>query len=108
MKLAIALDLPTPAQNLALVQNIVSNFTPEQLKRICLKIGLGTFTAMRTNREDLVGPDLVQHIRSLSVDYEICLDLKLFDIPNTMANTAQRIAEMGVNLFTVHASAGTT
>ena len=34
--------------------------------------------------------------------------MKLYDIPNTMADSAEEIAKMGVDMFNVHASAGKT
>ena len=34
------------------------------------------------------------------------LDLKLYDIPNTMADAAESIMGLGVDMFNVHASAG--
>jgi len=37
---------------------------------------------------------------------KIFLDLKLYDIPNTMADAAEEIARLGVDMFNIHASAG--
>jgi orotidine-5'-phosphate decarboxylase len=34
------------------------------------------------------------------------LDLKLYDIPNTMADASEEIAKLGVDMFNIHASAG--
>jgi len=34
------------------------------------------------------------------------LDLKLYDIPNTMADASEEIAKIGVDMFNIHASAG--
>ena len=38
--------------------------------------------------------------------YNIFLDLKLYDIPNTMADSAEEITKLDVDMFNVHASAG--
>ena len=39
-------------------------------------------------------------------DFKIFLDLKLYDIPNTMADAAEEIAKIGVDMINVHASSG--
>lgn len=93
MKLVVALDLPTPDANLDLVEKL----RPER-RSLALKVGLNTFTAL--------GPPFVQALKKF--DFEVILDLKLYDIPNTMANAAKQIAALGVDMFTIHASAGPT
>ena len=46
-------------------------------------------------------------ITSYSIHYTKLYDLKLYDIPNTMADAAQEIAQFGlVDMFNLHASAG--
>ena len=60
------------------------------------KIGLQLFS--RT------GPTLSRYI--LAQDKHVFLDLKLHDIPNTVAHAARAAAELGVDLITVHASGG--
>ena len=47
------------------------------------------------------GPDLVRFIRDRS-DAGIFLDLKLHDIPETVGRAMARIADLGVDLTTVH------
>jgi orotidine-5'-phosphate decarboxylase len=61
-----------------------------------IKIGLQLFTAY--------GPDLVHEIAG--VGYKIFLDLKLHDIPNTVAKAVQSISKLPVGLLTLHASGG--
>lgn len=60
-----------------------------------LKIGFELFAAH--------GPDAV---RAIGAHAPVFLDLKLHDIPNTVARAAEQIAELGVRLTTVHASGG--
>jgi orotidine-5'-phosphate decarboxylase len=60
------------------------------------KIGLQLFT--------VGGPDIVKEIRRGG--NVVFLDLKLHDIPNTVAGAAAAAARMGVSFFTLHASGG--
>lgn len=50
------------------------------------------------------GPKVVSVIHDLSG--RVFYDIKLKDIPNTIAGASKAIARMGVNMFNVHASAG--
>lgn len=93
MELVVALDLPTPEENLALVKKFYDGSSCDI--RCHFKIGLNTFIAG--------GSDFVQSVKEM---FPVALDLKLYDIPNTMAGAATRICEMGVDLFTIHASSG--
>ena len=61
-----------------------------------VKIGLQLFTAH--------GPDFVREVADRG--YHIFLDLKLHDIPNTVAKSVQSIAQLPVELLTLHASGG--
>ena len=93
MQLCVALDLPTKEQNLQLAT---------QLKEydIWMKVGFRTF--IRDGRE------FVKELQAINPKFKIFLDLKLYDIPNTMADAAQEIADMGVDMFNIHASSGLT
>ena len=61
-----------------------------------LKIGLEAFTAH--------GPDLVRDV--CSRESSIFLDLKLHDIPTTVARAAANCTRLGANLLNVHAGGG--
>ncbi len=92
MKLCISLDLPSAKENLALV---------EQIKDydVWLKVGFRSYI-----RD---GKAFLEDLKAINSNFKIFLDLKLYDIPNTMADAAQEIASFGlVDMFNVHASAG--
>ena len=92
MKLCISLDLPTSQENLKIAAE-VKDFD------VWLKVGLRTFT--RDGRKFL------EDLKAINANFKIFLDLKLYDIPNTMADAAQEIANFGlVDMFNVHASSG--
>jgi len=93
MKLCIALDNPTKEKNLQLAKEI-----QEYSKDIWLKVGFRSF--IRDSKE------FIDELKKMG--YNIFLDLKLYDIPNTMADAAEEIAKMNIDMFNVHASAGKT
>ncbi len=92
MKLCIALDLASSAQNLRLAESL------GEFDDLWMKVGFRTF--IRDGRAFL------DTLRTINPHFKIFLDLKLYDIPNTMADAAAQIAELGVDMFNVHASAG--
>jgi orotidine-5'-phosphate decarboxylase len=91
MELCVALDLPTQEENLALIEKIKDY-------DVWLKVGLRTYI-----RD---GEAFLKAIKQINPDFKIFLDLKLYDIPNTMADAAESIMGLGVDMFNVHASAG--
>lgn len=91
MKLCVALDLPSAKENLDLVRKIKEH-------DVWLKVGLRAFI-----RD---GYAFLTELKSINPNFKIFLDLKLHDIPNTMADAAEEIAKFGVDMFNVHASAG--
>jgi len=91
MELCVALDLATKEENLALIEKIKDY-------NVWLKVGLRTYI-----RD---GEEFLKAIKKINPDFKIFLDLKLYDIPNTMADSAESIMGLGVDMFNVHASAG--
>lgn len=87
----LALDVASEAAAIALADRVGS---------ACrfYKVGLELFTA--------AGPSVVRALRARGAD--VFLDLKLHDIPNTIAGAARSAAGLGVRLLTVHASGGRT
>lgn len=61
-----------------------------------VKVGKELFTR--------AGPSLIESLRTLG--FEIFLDLKFHDIPNTVARACASAADMGVWMVNVHASTG--
>ena len=92
MKLCISLDLPSSQENLALAKE-VKDFD------VWLKVGFRSYI-----RD---GKEFLEDLKALNPNFKIFLDLKLYDIPNTMADAAEEISNFGlVDMFNVHASAG--
>ena len=87
--LILALDVETRADALA-------TLTPLQGRLRWVKVGLQLFTAN--------GPDLVREIGDMG--FRIFLDLKLHDIPNTVAKAVASIAPLPVGMLTIHTSGG--
>ena len=88
-KIILALDVPTKKEALALVDQL-----REQIS--FFKIGLQLYTAE--------GPKIVRAV--LSKDAKVWLDLKLHDIPNTVARAVESASNLGVNMLTIHLSGG--
>ncbi|MCP4969010.1 MAG: orotidine-5'-phosphate decarboxylase [Arcobacter sp.] len=92
MKLCVSLDLPSAEENLKLVEEI-KNFD------VWLKIGFRSYI-----RD---GKQFLEDIKAINPNFKLFLDLKLYDIPNTMADAAEEISKFGlVDMCNVHASAG--
>ncbi|AJQ99614.1 Orotidine 5'-phosphate decarboxylase [Enterobacteriaceae bacterium bta3-1] len=85
----VALDYADKNAALAFVDNI----DPRDCR---LKVGKEMFT--------LYGPQLVSELQQRG--FEIFLDLKFHDIPNTVAHAVAAAAELGVWMVNVHASGG--
>jgi orotidine-5'-phosphate decarboxylase len=88
-KIIVALDFPDSKQALEFARKT----SPDQCR---LKIGKELFTSC--------GPTLVEELVNLG--YDIFLDLKFHDIPNTVQKAASAAARLGVWMLNVHALGG--
>ena len=95
MNLIIALDLESLQENLTLIKTLDS--IKSSHTKIWVKIGLRAFV-----RDGIAGIEAIKK----ACDFPIFLDLKLYDIPNTMADAVQECAKIGIDMLTIHASAG--
>ena len=91
MRLCVALDLSSAKENLALAQEI-KDFD------VWLKVGFRAYI-----RD---GKEFLENLKSINPNFKIFLDLKLYDIPNTMADASEEICKLDIDMFNVHASAG--
>jgi orotidine-5'-phosphate decarboxylase len=87
--LALALDLDDLIAAMRLAREVRPYFG-------VAKIGFELFTA--------AGPDAVQAM--LELGYDVFLDLKLHDIPNTVERAARVAGAMGARYLTIHAMGG--
>jgi orotidine-5'-phosphate decarboxylase len=88
-KIIVALDYADAASALALMERL----DPALCR---LKVGKELFTA--------AGPELVRTL--VARGFEVFLDLKFHDIPNTVAAACRVAASLGVWMMNVHASGG--
>ena len=88
-RIIVALDYATAAEALALAQRL-------DPARCRVKVGKELFTA--------AGPALVEQL--VSHGFDVFLDLKFHDIPNTVAAACKSAAALGVWMVNVHASGG--
>lgn len=88
-RIIVALDFPDPAQALALAARLDSH--------LCrVKVGKELFT--------LAGPQLIEKLMALG--FQVFLDLKYHDIPNTVAAACRAASGLGVWMINVHALGG--
>ena len=85
----VALDVPSAAAVPPLLRSL-----PADVR--WLKVGLELYTA--------AGPDIVRTLTA--ANRSVFLDLKLHDIPRTVANAVTAAGNLGVALLTVHATGG--
>lgn len=88
-RLIIALDFPSGEQALA----FVSRLSPDSCR---LKVGFQLYVAE--------GPDLVRKL--VGQEFDVFLDLKFHDIPNTVSSACLVASELGVWMMNVHALGG--
>lgn len=88
-RVVVALDMP----NAELALAFVARLSPEQCR---LKVGYELFTG--------AGPALVETL--VAKGFDVFLDLKFHDIPNTVAKACSVAADLGVWMLNVHALGG--
>ena len=87
-RIIVPLDVPTEAQAIALV---------EQLPQVSFwKVGLELFVS--------TGPEIIRALKHRQK--RVFLDLKFHDIPNTISGAIRQASAYGVDLITIHATAG--
>ena len=97
-RLIAALDVPNLKDAVAFVKALegVVSWVKVGLELFCAEGPHVLSTLLNANRASI---RLVQEL-------QIMLDLKLHDIPETVARATARVAKLGVRLLTVHASGG--
>jgi orotidine-5'-phosphate decarboxylase len=88
-RLIVALDFPDAARALNCARQLSGEVS-------FFKIGLQLYTA--------AGPEIVRALAATGA--KIFLDLKLHDIPNTVAKAVSAASELGVAMLTLHLSGG--
>ena len=88
-RLILALDVETKEEALALARPLAGNL-------VWVKLGLQLFTRH--------GPGIVDEFHALG--FKVFLDLKLHDIPNTVASAIKSLKGRPCSLLTLHASGG--
>lgn len=88
-ELVVALDFPDAGSALALAR---------QLRGVAswCKVGMELFC--------LAGPAVLAQLREM--DFHVFLDLKFYDIPNTVAQAVRAAAQGGAELLTIHTQGG--
>ena|ERR1700726_3970874 len=88
-KIIVALDVPTRERTLKLVEQLRDQID-------FFKIGLQLYTT--------AGPEIVRAVSATGA--KVFLDLKLHDIPNTVARAVESASALGVQMLTIHLSGG--
>lgn len=88
-KVVVALDFDKVSQ----AQTFIDKIDPELCR---LKVGKEMFTHF--------GPEFVKGL--VAKKFDVFLDLKFHDIPNTVAKACQAAADLGIWMVNVHASGG--
>ncbi len=88
-QIIVALDFASPAQAMKMVERLGPGVRS-------YKVGLQLLT--------VAGPSFVRELVALGK--HVFLDLKLFEIPNSVGGAIQAAGQLGVDMVTVHASAG--
>lgn len=90
MKLCVAFDMANKKQCIDLAK---------ELRGLDLWIKIGLRSYLRD------GATLIKELKNLD-NFKIFLDLKLYDIPNTMADACEELTRLEIEMINIHASAG--
>lgn len=88
-RLIVALDVPAASEALRLAESVLGISA-------WIKVGLELFIA--------AGPSIVTELKARG--FSVFLDLKLHDIPNTVAGAVRSAAASGADMLTIHAGGG--
>ncbi|MBO0695265.1 MAG: orotidine-5'-phosphate decarboxylase [Verrucomicrobia bacterium] len=88
-RIIVALDVPTKKEAFELVEKLRNQIS-------FFKVGLQLYTAE--------GPEIVRAVSSTGS--KVFLDLKLHDIPNTVARAVESASHLGAQMLTIHLSGG--
>ncbi|MFZ5756713.1 MAG: orotidine-5'-phosphate decarboxylase [Pseudomonadota bacterium] len=88
-RIIVALDFDTAREAVAAARRL-------DARRCRVKVGKELFT--------IAGPRVIEELHGLG--FEVFLDLKFHDIPNTVAGACRAAARLGVWMVNVHASGG--
>ncbi len=88
-RIIVALDVPTKQEALELIEKLRDQIS-------FFKIGLQLYAAE--------GPEIVRAVSSTGC--KVFLDLKLHDIPNTVARAVESAGRLGTQMLTIHLSGG--
>jgi orotidine-5'-phosphate decarboxylase len=91
-KIIVALDVPSTKEAIQLVAELQSNV-------VMFKVGLQLYTAGYA----AAGAGIIGATSFVS---RVFLDLKLHDIPNTVARAVESVSNRGVEMLTIHLSGG--
>lgn len=94
-RLILALDFPAAPIALDFLTHLQAAL-PFEVRLRWVKVGLELFIT--------AGPDFLKELHKLG--YQVFLDLKFHDIPNTVAGAVRSAVTLGPALLTVHASGG--
>jgi orotidine-5'-phosphate decarboxylase len=87
--LILVLDAPSPREVIPTLKQLQGTVR-------YVKVGLEMFTA--------AGPDCVREIAELG--FKVFLDLKLHDIPNTVAKAVESVSRLPIDMLTLHTCGG--
>ena len=88
-ELILVLDAPSPRDVTPTLKRLAGTVT-------WVKVGLEMFTAC--------GPDCVREVAGIG--FKVFLDLKLHDIPNTVAKSVESVAKLPIKMLTLHTGGG--